>query len=139
MVIFLYNLYIFWIHLPPVLYPKSCKNKPCYNEVVVYKAFKKFLWMQSFKEAYILITCFSFILYKGDNFSGFLLAFLHTKSLLKRDLLEKLGSKFFPFRVDPFSEERQNHFDKSCLRKGRQNHFDRVVSPESISFPLIVI
>ena len=32
-------------------------------------------------------------------------------------------SKFFPLRVDPFSEE-------------RQNNFGRVVSPESVPIPL---
>ena len=36
MVIFQYNLYIFWIHLYTVLYPKPCYNKPGYKEVVVY-------------------------------------------------------------------------------------------------------
>ena len=32
MVIFQYNLYIFWIHLRTVLYPKPCYNEPCYKE-----------------------------------------------------------------------------------------------------------
>ena len=36
MVIFLYNLYIFGIHLKTVLYPKSCYNEQCYKEVCVY-------------------------------------------------------------------------------------------------------
>ena len=36
-----------------------------------------------------------------------------------------LGSKFFPIRVDPFSE-------------GSQNNFVRVISPESVSIPLNV-
>ena len=31
MVIFLYNLYIFGVHLWAVLYPKPCYNKLCYN------------------------------------------------------------------------------------------------------------
>ena len=36
MVIFQYNLYIFWIHLWTVLYPKPCYNEPRCKEVVVY-------------------------------------------------------------------------------------------------------
>ena len=36
MVIFLYNLYIFGIHVWTVLYPKQCYNEPCYKEVNVY-------------------------------------------------------------------------------------------------------
>ena len=37
MVIFQYNLYIFFlIHLRTVLYPEPCYNEPCYKEVVVY-------------------------------------------------------------------------------------------------------
>ena len=36
MVIFLYNLYIFGIHLRTVLYSKLCYNELCYKEVVVY-------------------------------------------------------------------------------------------------------
>ena len=49
-------------------------------------------------------------------------AFLHIKTLLKRCLLikERNGNKFFPFRVDLFSE-------------GMQNNFDRVTSPERVS------
>ena len=35
MVIFLYNLYIFGIHLRTVFYPKLCYNELCYKEVVV--------------------------------------------------------------------------------------------------------
>ena len=38
MVIFLYSLYIFGIHLKTVLYPKLCYNEQCYKEVVVYVA-----------------------------------------------------------------------------------------------------
>ena len=40
----------------------------------------------------------------------------------KRKEFAPMGSKFFPFRVDPFSE-------------GRQNNFDRVASPERYQFP----
>ena len=59
---------------------------------------------------------FSAIFHRGDNFYEFLFGFLYTKFLLKRDLKENLiavpsgvqmeseGSKFFPFREDPFSE-----------------------------------
>ena len=66
-------------------------------------------------------------LYKGDNFGVFMFAFLPIISLLKRCLLYEericchllscisspMGSKFFSFRVEPFSEERQNK--QSCL------------------------
>ena len=53
-----------------------------------------------------LDTCgrFSATFYKRDNFCDFLFAFSHTSSLLKMPV----GSKFFPFRVDPFSEGREN-------------------------------
>ena len=45
----------------------------------------------------------------GCNFYDFLLALLYTKHLLKRVFSKRKefaprGSKFFPFRVDPFSE-----------------------------------
>ena len=36
MVIFLYSLYIFGIHLCTLLYPKPCYNEPFYKEVNVY-------------------------------------------------------------------------------------------------------
>ena len=36
MVIFLFNLYIYGIHLKTVLYPEQCYNKQCYKEVHVY-------------------------------------------------------------------------------------------------------
>ena len=36
MVIFQYNLYIFWIQLWTVLYPKLCYYEACYKEIVVY-------------------------------------------------------------------------------------------------------
>ena len=49
---------------------------------------------------------FSAIFDTGDNFCYFLFAFLQTKCLLKRGLLPK-GSKFFPFKVDTFSEKSQ--------------------------------
>ena len=78
--------------------------------------------------------------YKGDNFRNFLFALLHNNFLLKRinsereggaplgstlkdrSLLPK-GYKFFPSRVDTFSEERQNNIDK-------------VASPENASIHL---
>ena len=61
---------------------------------------------------------------KGDNICDFLFAFLDTKgSTLKGKNLLRLGANSFLFRVDPFSE-------------GRQNNFDRVVSPESVSIYL---
>ena len=51
---------------------------------------------------------FSAILNKADNFV-FMFAFLYTIALLKRNHSERkefapMGSKFFPFRVDSFSE-----------------------------------
>ena len=47
--------------------------------------------------------------YKGDNFCDFMFALLYIKSLLKNIYSKKkefapCGSKFFPFRVDSFSE-----------------------------------
>ena len=72
-----------------------------------------------------MLGVFSAIFYKGDNFHGFLFAFLHTTSLLlKKGLhLKERISKFFPFRVDPpFSEGRKK--------------VKRVASLESISINL---
>ena len=65
---------------------------------------------------------------KADNFCDSLFAFLLAMHVLKgvcfkRKEFAPKGSKFFPFRVDPFSE-------------GRQSNFDRVVSPESVSIHL---
>ena len=53
------------------------------------------------------------IFHKGNNFCDFLLVFLHTNPILKmvyskRKEFAPHVSKFFPFRVDPFSEEKQN-------------------------------
>ena len=58
---------------------------------------------------------------KGDIFWDFLSALLYAYSLLRRVYSVRkefapLGSKFFPYRADPFSET---------------NNFDRVVAPES--------
>ena len=36
MATFLYNLYIFGIHLWTMLYPKPCYYEPCYKKVNVY-------------------------------------------------------------------------------------------------------
>ena len=55
---------------------------------------------------------FSAIYYKGDNFRGFLFAFSAHQALSEKRVYTKkkefasLGSKFFPFIVDPFSEGR---------------------------------
>ena len=43
-------------------------------------------------------------------------AFLHTKYLLKKSQLWK-KSKFFPFRVDPFSEDRQANYDSAAAHE----------------------
>ena len=74
--------------------------------------------------------------YEGDKFGNFLFALLNTKIFMKMCLLQKEiicsqgeerkefasnGRKLFPFRVDSFSE-------------WKQNNFDRVYSPESVSF-----
>ena len=40
-------------------------------------------------------------------------------STLKGKNLLPLGSRFFPFRVDPFSEERRNQFDKVPASMGQ--------------------
>ena len=62
--------------------------------------------------------------FKGDNFCDFLLAFLHTKTLLKRVYPKRkefgpTGSKFFPFSVDSFSEGGkliwQNCLPRKCI------------------------
>ena len=54
---------------------------------------------------------------KEDDFYDFLFAFLHAKPLLKKgsDLRWRL-----PYKIDPFSE-------------GRQNYSDRFASSESVS------
>ena len=52
---------------------------------------------------------FSTIFYKQDNFCNFLFAFLKRGLLLK-----KKGSKFFMFRVEPFSEGMQSNSDKAA-------------------------
>ena len=52
----------------------------------------------------------------GDNFCDFLFAFIHNKPLLvafiyNKPLLNRcLRGAFFPFRVDAFSEGKQNNF-----------------------------
>ena len=71
------------------------------------------------------------IFYKGHNFCNFMFAFLHTKSLLKEVYTKKKtfaskGNKFFHFKVDPFSE-------------GRQNNLDRVITPENDSVHLEMV
>ena len=73
---------------------------------------------------------FSAISFKGNNSCDLLFAFLHFAPLKKwsgkgyseRKEFAPLGSKFFPFRLDPFSE-------------GRQKQLNRVSSPESVSIP----
>ena len=54
-------------------------------------------------------------MYLGDNLCDFVFSFLHMKPLLKRVYSKRKefapkGSKFFPFRVDLFSEWRQKPF-----------------------------
>ena len=57
------------------------------------------------------------LFYKVVNFCDFTFTFLHTKSLLKwvfsdtKEFAPK-GKKFILFKVYPFSEGRQNHFDR---------------------------
>ena len=62
--------------------------------------------------------------YKGDNFYVFRFLFRYTKHFLKRVYSKRkefapTGSKFFPVRVDPFEE-------------GKQNTSDRVIAPDSV-------
>ena len=68
-------------------------------------------------------------MYKGHNFCDFLLTFLYTKLVLKRVYSKReefapMGSKFFPFRVDPI------------LREGET--ILTVASFERVSLPLIL-
>ena len=70
----------------------------------------------SFKGLGTLVK-FSIMFHKGDNFSAFLcsqFAFLHTKPLLKMCLHYK-ESKFFPYKVDPFSDEKQKQPDRVSI------------------------
>ena len=69
-------------------------------------------------------SIFSAIFYTGDNFCNFLFEFHNTKYLWKgvyskRKEFASKGSKFFPFREDPF-------------QKGDKTIF---TSPEGVSFP----
>ena len=48
------------------------------------------------------------------------------------------GSKFFPFRVDRFSDGRQNFLLEQPLSKGDKIDYDRIVSPENVSILLKV-
>ena len=116
---------------------------------------------------------FSGICYKGCTFYDFLFAFLHKKSLLKKGLLLKericspweqilflldpIGSKFFPFRVENGPNRKGEtmltgskfyalrvapsgansfRFSVDPFSEGSKNNFDRVASPLSESFPL---
>ena len=71
----------------------------------------------------------SFFILREAAFVTLCFTFRHTKPILKCDLFQKekfapKGSKFFPFRADPFSN--------------RQNNFDTVVVPlKMYSFPLM--
>ena len=77
-----------------------------------------------------MLSRFSAMICKRDNFGDFLFAFLHNKfiySKRKEFAPHGHGSNFFPFWVDSFSE-------------GRQNKFDRVTPPPPMKvypFPLI--
>ena len=77
----------------------------------------------------VTLGIFSIIFDKGKkNICDFLFDFMLIKPLLKRDLIQRewicatLRRKFFPFRVDSFSE-------------GRQNNFKRATSPLKAAFP----
>ena len=61
---------------------------------------------------------YRYVFVMGDNFGNF----LHTKSLLKRVCSKRKefvpnGRKFFPFKVDIFSEGKKNGFDRVAFRK----------------------
>ena len=73
-----------------------------------------------------LIFCNFF--YKGDNFCDFLFDFLHIEPFRKevnskRKEFAPMGSKFFPFRVDPILEEGQNQFVKVSSHESQTNSF----------------
>ena len=71
----------------------------------------------------MVIFFFFFFFTILHNFCDFLFAFLHTKPLLRKGVDPKRkksackGSKFFPFRIDPFSKRRQkhDHFNKKRI------------------------
>ena len=55
------------------------------------------------------LRSFSDIFLKEDNFCHFLFTFQHINTFKK--WVYSLGSKFFPFRIDPFSERDKVRFD----------------------------
>ena len=54
------------------------------------------------------------MLARDSSYFNFLFVILHTNPLLKRGLpkMKEFAPKLLPFRVDTFSEEKQNIFDR---------------------------
>ena len=77
---------------------KVFKTSPCGGMWRNVKA-----WKTMFDPYTDTLDRFSDIL-TGYNICDFFFVFLHNKPFL-------MGSKFFPFRADPFSEGKQNNFD----------------------------
>ena len=78
-------------------------------------------------KGYLLVEILPF-LYKGDNFCEFLFTLMRTVlcekgSTLKGKNFLPQGSKFFPFKVNLFSQ-------------GRQNSFEKLTCPESVAVSL---
>ena len=89
--------------------------------------FLNFVYLFTLNGHYTL-DWFSSICTKGTKFMTFCLLSCTPSPFWKGDYSKRKEfaprrSKFFPFRIDPFSE-------------GRQNNFDRVTSPENDSVPL---
>ena len=88
----------------------------CYFSMKTYVVGTHWKWLS---EALLMSTdkmCFHVEIRKIlDIFYDFLTNFLPSRSLLTGSTLKgKKGSKFFPFKVDPFSEGSKNQFWKSC-------------------------
>ena len=65
---FLYNLYIFGIHLQSMLYPKLCYNKQCFKEVCVYSEINQADFVFGF---YVTSRLFhSYFLYQTGRWTG---------------------------------------------------------------------
>ena len=58
-----------------------------------------------------------FVLFIREYICDFLVAFLHTNSLLKMDLIWNERTCFFRFRLDPFQKEGKNNLPKLFLLK----------------------
>ena len=88
MVIFLYNLYIFGIHLLTMSYLKPCYNKLCYKEINVYLVSKRY-----YDCAANINTNTNWWL-QHDNSNIILLA--HLNNVQEELLVKVLGPLLFP-------------------------------------------